>query len=114
MKLKSEIRSFAGASATMYPYLGELLTNPTRSKLMIQIGYALGIGMILMSLVGWTLHNYFPVIQLTQWALESANYCSPRPGNGQCVALLSSSGKSQVPRFHRGYQGSTGGDEEDS
>lgn len=50
----------------MYPYLGELLTEDKRSKLMILIGYALSIGMFLMSSVGWTLQHYFPRIQITE------------------------------------------------
>lgn len=50
----------------MYPYLGELLTDGTRSKLMILIGYALGFGMFVMSVVAWTVQNYFRTIQLTE------------------------------------------------
>lgn len=50
----------------MYPYLGELLTDGTRSKLMILIGYALAFGMFIASGVAWTAQNYFPTIQITE------------------------------------------------
>lgn len=42
----------------MYPYVGEMLTNKTRSKLMIVIGFANAGTMFLMSGVGWLLELY--------------------------------------------------------
>lgn len=42
----------------MFPYVSELLTNKTRSKLMIIIGFANAGAMFLMSGVGWLLAEY--------------------------------------------------------
>lgn len=50
----------------MYPYLSEMLPERSRSKLMILIGYALAVGMFVMSAVGWTLLHYFSEIPLTK------------------------------------------------
>lgn len=42
----------------MYPYLAELLTSTTRSKLMVLLGYSLGLGIVYSSVVGWTLQRF--------------------------------------------------------
>lgn len=42
----------------MYPYLAELLKSTTRSKLMVLIGYAMGLGIIFSTGVGWTLQRF--------------------------------------------------------
>lgn len=41
----------------MYPYIGEILVSQTRSKLMTLIGFAMGLGMIYSTGIGWLLQR---------------------------------------------------------
>lgn len=50
--------SLSGALSAMYPYLAELLKSTTRSKLMVLIGYAMGLGIVFSTGVGWTLQRF--------------------------------------------------------
>lgn len=55
-----------GSNSAMYPYVGELLTNAARPKLMMLIGYSVSAGMFITSGVGWLMHNYGHVIYITE------------------------------------------------
>lgn len=42
----------------MYPFIGELLTTEHRSKFMMFIGYAMGLGMLYSTGVSWTVQRF--------------------------------------------------------
>lgn len=50
--------SLSGASSAMYPYIGELLTQKSRSKLMTLIGFAMGFGIMVYTGIGWLVQRF--------------------------------------------------------
>lgn len=60
------VNSNAGAQSAMYPYVGELLPNRSRSKLMVIIGYATSMAMFVMSGVGWLMERHGSRIYITE------------------------------------------------
>lgn len=65
------ISRMAGCTSAMYPYIGEFLTNETRSKFMIFIGYSTSCSMFLLSGVGWALRRYGSTIWIGSYALTT-------------------------------------------
>lgn len=59
------LSSLSGATSAMYPYVGELLTTTTRSKLMALIGFAIGMGIMYSTGVGWALQRYNVHLDIT-------------------------------------------------
>lgn len=56
----------AGSISTMYAYVGELLPNKARSKLMVLIGFGVTLPMFLMSGVGWLFNSYGETIIISE------------------------------------------------
>lgn len=50
----------------MYPFIGELLSNSGRSKCMVIIGYALGLGILTSTGIGWVVHRFDFRVQITE------------------------------------------------
>lgn len=54
----------------MYPFIGELLTNSSRSKFMLVVGYALGLGILCSTGFGWIVHRFDIRVTLGQFEIQ--------------------------------------------
>lgn len=70
------VGSLSGASSVVYAYLGEMMPNKVRTKLMVLFGNFVGVTVIVMCLVGWIVNRTQPAIHfsdsyvLTPWRIQ--------------------------------------------
>lgn len=75
--------SFSGASSALYAYLGEMMSNKVRTRLMVFFGSFVGLTVIIVCGIGWLINYTQPMIHfctgytLTPWRIQWLVYLIP-------------------------------------